>query len=85
MPGIGRECGKPSLSPGCNRRSKKPVSILAVALKGGVLISPLSQTSGFLQFGFHDGHMSNMTYSAGGDQGASFRCITLLHVSVCVT
>jgi hypothetical protein len=40
MLGIGRECGKPSKSPCCRRRKRKPASRRADSDMGGVLISP---------------------------------------------
>jgi len=51
MAGIGRECGRPNVSPRCNNLSKYPASILASLENGGVFTSPRSQTIGLLASG----------------------------------
>src|ERR1041384_4610228 len=61
MFGIGRECGRLRRSPSWRRRSKTPASTRAAAEKGGVLISPWSQTSGFSDAAITLG-MSLLTY-----------------------
>jgi len=45
MLGMGRECGSPSDSPSWSRRSSVPASTRAAFVKGGILISPRSQTN----------------------------------------
>ena len=59
--GMGLECGIPSISPLCNRRSRYPASTLAAWEKGGVLISPCNQTRGLSLGLTEEKHMSDLT------------------------
>jgi len=66
MDGMGRECGRESLTPSCKSRKRHPASIRASLPKGGVLISPLSQISGFSSRPFTKIlSMSYLTYFQG--------------------
>ena len=50
--GIGRASGMPSEDPSCNRPTRKPASLRALMLIGGVRISSVMKKTGFLCMAF---------------------------------